>query len=136
MAGSLLDAAFLVCPPGKRPDVPAVPEAGGGAAVTVKFELLSALPTVLVTVTRPVVAPDGTVAEIELSATTANVAGTSLKLTAVTPAKLLPAIATVVPAAPLAGDTLAIAGAATEVAWRVIFSSYDSFAEFPAARRI
>jgi hypothetical protein len=65
----------------------------------------------LVTEIFPLVAVPGTVAVIWVSESTVyEVLGELLKLTAATPAKLLPVIFTEVPAAPLAGENELIDG--------------------------
>jgi hypothetical protein len=69
---------------------------------------LAELVTVLagvVTLTRPVVAPLGTVAEIFVAEVTLNEAATPLNLTEVAPVKFVPLMATTVPTFPLVGDS-------------------------------
>jgi hypothetical protein len=87
---------------------------GGGAGTvpgTVKTVLLSTVPTGVETRTLPVRAPLGTVAVMLVGANTANDAGTSPpKSTPVTPMKLVPAMVTVEPTAPLAGRKNRIVG--------------------------
>ncbi len=79
-------------------------------AVTVKLETLVAAPHGLATWIFPVVAPSGTVAEIEVAEATLNVAATPLNLTLVAPLKPLPAMVTVFPVAALVGVKLEIDG--------------------------
>ena len=96
--------------------VPTPPEAGDrlvmlGGRITVNVTPLLVIP-LAVTVTGPVVAPEGTCAVIEvLVQVLIVVAATPLKLTApfVVP-KLVPVIVTAVPAGPKAGDSLEMAG--------------------------
>ena len=67
------------------------------------------VPADVVTLTEPDVAPDGTVARMEVSDTTEKaLAARPLNLTAVVPVKPLPAIVTIVPTGPLVGDRLVI----------------------------
>jgi hypothetical protein len=78
--------------------------AGGGVVVTVKAVVLVPVPPPVVTLMGPVVAPLGTVALIEVSDATENVAAdTPLKVTLLAPVKPVPTIDTVVPTAPLVG---------------------------------
>jgi hypothetical protein len=72
---------------------------------------LVAVPTELVTVTLPVVAPDGTVAAIFVSEFMANVAWLPLNATFVAVLNLVPLIVTVAPTAPLVGEIEEIVGA-------------------------
>src|SRR5689334_3622795 len=81
-----------------------------GAGITVKLELLVAVPPGALTLIGPVVAVAGTVAEIEVSEMTVNVALTPLNLTAVAPVKFVPVIVTLVPAGPLVGVKLVNVG--------------------------
>jgi hypothetical protein len=76
----------------------------------VKSPLLVALPFGVVTPIGPSSAAAGTVALIRLAETTVKAAAAPLKSTAVAPVKLLPSIATSVPAGPLAGEKPVIAG--------------------------
>lgn len=128
------DAMPPFCDGGMVPEVP--PELDEGSLVTVKVELLDALPPLDVLIEiRPVVAPDGTVAEIALSAVIVNVDGIPWNFTTVVPEKRVPAIVTVVPTGPLAGVMLVTSGGSTVPLRRVTVRSYDPFAELPAARR-
>ena len=54
----------------------------------------------VVTLTKPLVAPAGTVASISVADTTVNIASTPLKLTAVEPVRFVPRIRTVAPTLP------------------------------------
>src|SRR5436305_892668 len=74
-----------------------------GGVVTVKLLALVALPTGVVTLIGPEVAPVGTGAVSWVSALTVKLAAVPLKLTAVVPLKLLPLIVTTVPTGPLVG---------------------------------
>jgi len=74
----------------------------------VKFVELVPVPTELVTVIRPVVAPVGTVAVICVLLLTVNVAFVPLNLTLVAPVKFVPVIVTEVPTGPLVGPRLAM----------------------------
>jgi hypothetical protein len=69
-----------------------------------------AVPTGFVTVTGPVVAPDGTVVVIEVAETTVNVAVVPLNFTPVTPVKLDPVMVTAVPTGPMVGENDVITG--------------------------
>src|SRR5438067_6000250 len=90
-----------------------------GSAVTavvvdapkIKLVALVAVPSGVVTVMGPVVAPVGTVAVIEVSETTVKlVAATPLNSMPVAPAKVVPVIVTTFPARPLAGVKEVMAG--------------------------
>src|SRR3989442_11888715 len=70
---------------------------------TVKLVALVAVPSGVVTAMASVVAPVGTVAVMEVSETTAKLAGTPLNLTAVAPVKFVPVIVTTVPTGPKVG---------------------------------
>src|SRR2546427_92717 len=78
---------------------------------TVKLLALVAVPPEVVTLIGPVVAPLGTVAEIEVAEFTVKLALTPLKVTVVAPVKLVPVIVTLVPTGPLVGGMLVIVGA-------------------------
>ena len=95
--------------------VPTVPVVGEklvivGGLVTVKELLLVAVPLGVVTLTGPVVAPAGTVAEICVAELTVNVALVALNCTDVAPVKLVPLIVTLVPTGPLVGAKLVMVG--------------------------
>ena len=79
-------------------------------AVTVKLPALVDVPPGVVTVSRPVVAPAGTIAWIEVSEVTAKLALTPLNVTEVAPVNPVPLIDTAVPTGPLAGAKPLIAG--------------------------
>ena len=101
--------------------VPTGPLAGeklvivGALAVTTKPLALVAVPPGVVTRIRPVVAPAGTSARIEVAESTMKPALTALKVTAVTPTKPVPLIVTIVPTGPLAGVKPVMLGAALNV---------------------
>jgi hypothetical protein len=82
--------------------------AGGGT--TVNAPLLVAVPEGVVTLSRPVVAPAGTVAWIAVAEVTVKLALVPLNATDVAPVKPVPLIVTVVPTGPLVGVKPAIAG--------------------------
>src|SRR5947208_3509548 len=80
-------------------------------AVTVNELLLVAVPPGVVTLIVPVVAPLGTVAEIEVDEVTEKLTAlVPLNVTAVAPVKLVPVIVTLVPTGPLVGVKLVIVG--------------------------
>ena len=101
--------------------VPTAPRVGekepiAGTASTVKLVELAALPTWLVTVIAPVVAPGGTTAVRVVSEVAMKVeAEIPLNLTAVVPVNPVPAKVKVVPIAPMAGEKVVIAGSAKTV---------------------
>ena len=68
--------------------------------LTVKLAALVAVPPGAVTVTGPLVAPEGTVAVICVSLFTVKVAARPLKATAVAPVKPLPTKVTLLPTGP------------------------------------
>src|SRR2546428_13120435 len=78
---------------------------------TVRVLALEAVPPEVVTLIGPVVAPLGTVAEIEVAEFTVKLALVPLNRTAVAPVKFVPLIVTVVPTGPLVGVKLVIVGA-------------------------
>src|SRR5437899_4177570 len=83
----------------------------GGLAVTVKLLALVAVPPEVVTLRGPLVAPLGTVAEIEVAEVTVKfVALVPLKVTAEAPVQIVPLICTVVFTGPLVGEKLLIVG--------------------------
>jgi hypothetical protein len=79
-----------------------------GAKTTVKLLALVAVPPGVVTAIGPVVAPAGTVAVIWVEELTVKLALVPLNLTEVAPARLVPAITTLVPTGPLVGLKLVI----------------------------
>src|SRR5207237_8480505 len=81
-----------------------------GGLTTVNELALVAVPSGVVTLSGPVLAPAGTVAWIAVSEVTVKVALTPLKATDVAPLKLVPLMVTVVPTGPLPGEKLAIVG--------------------------
>ena len=100
--------------------VPTGPLAGekpvtvGATAVTVKLELLVAVPPLVVTEIAPVVAPDGTLAVIDVLSVTVRVYATvPLNLTTAPRPKPVPVIVTDDPTGPLAGEKPVTAGATT-----------------------
>jgi hypothetical protein len=81
-------------------------------AVTVKLDVLVAVPAGVVTEIGPLAAPGGTVAVIDESDATVNAdAAVPLNATAVAPVKPWPASDTFVPGGPLRGSKAEIAGA-------------------------
>jgi hypothetical protein len=80
------------------------------SAVTVKIPALMTVPAIVVTLIRPVVAPMGTVAVIDVSEPTERFALVPLNSTAVAPVKLVPVIVTLVPTGPLVGKNSIIMG--------------------------
>jgi hypothetical protein len=93
--------------------VPACPLVGVKlliAGFTVKLLALVAVPTELVTVIFPVVAPAGTVAVIFVAEFMTNVACVLLNATAVAVLKFVPLIVTAAPTAPLVGEMEVIVG--------------------------
>lgn len=79
--------------------------------VTVKFDVLVAVPPAVVTLMGPVVAPVGTVAVILVAELTMKVALTPLNLTEVAPVKFVPVIVTLDPTGPDVGENEVIVGA-------------------------
>ena len=90
--------------------VPLPARATVNVTVTVKLLVLVAVPPAVVTLTGPVVAVAGTIAWIDASERTLKVALVPLKVTAVAPVRFEPLMVTVLPAGPLAGVKLEIAG--------------------------
>ena len=81
-----------------------------GDDVTVKLAALVAVPSSVVTMMEPVVAPAGTVVVTVPELLTVNVAGCPLNETAVAPVKFVPVIVTTVPPTPLGGVKEMMAG--------------------------
>ena len=79
--------------------------------LTLKVEVLIAVPPCVTTLMVPVVAPVGTVAVIWVAELTKKLALTPLNLTAVTPEKFVPVINTEAPTGPEFGVKLVIVGA-------------------------
>lgn len=77
---------------------------------TTKFEGLVATPAGVITVTGPVEAPMGTIAEMRADDSTVKSAATPLNLTDVAPERLPPVIATRVPGHPLFGSSVVMLG--------------------------
>ncbi|HJW76535.1 MAG TPA: hypothetical protein VJ787_12875 [Thermoleophilia bacterium] len=73
---------------------------GVGVGLTVKLAALVAVPPGAVTVSGPLVAPEGTIAVICVSLFTVKVAGRPLKATAEAPVKPLPTRVTLLPTGP------------------------------------
>ena len=71
--------------------------------LTRKERELVAVPAAVVTAIEPVLAPPGTVAVIDVSEITENVAVAPLNVTVFAPVKCVPVIDTVVPTGPLVG---------------------------------
>ena len=82
---------------------------------TMKLAALVAVPSAVVTVIGPVVAPAGTVARICVVEFNVNVAFTPLNRTAVGAMKLVPSIVTCVPTGPVIGEKEEIVGVAFAV---------------------
>src|SRR5436190_17947284 len=74
-----------------------------GGLMTVKLAALLAVPSEVVTLIGPLVAPAGTVAVIAVAEPTVKLALVPLNSTAVAPVKLVPLIVTLVPTGPLPG---------------------------------
>src|SRR5437879_9640060 len=87
---------------------------------TVKLLALVAVPPGVVTLSGPVVAPLGTVAEIEVEEVAVKLALVPLKVTAVAPVKFVPVIVTGVPTGPLVGTKLVIVGGLTTVTVKLV----------------
>ncbi len=88
-----------------------VDQGSSGATSTVNALALVAVPTGVVTLIGPVVAPVGTVASIEVAEVTVKFALTPLKVTAVAPVKFVPLIVTLVmTGGPFVGVKLVIVG--------------------------
>jgi hypothetical protein len=81
-----------------------------GGLETVKLLALLAVPTEVVTLIGPVIAPAGTVAVIAVAEFTVKLALVPLNITAVAPVKFVPLIVTLVPTAPLLGVKLVTVG--------------------------
>src|SRR5256885_10786787 len=85
----------------------------GGGGSSVNAALLVADPPGVVTLSRPVVAPAGTVAWIAVAELTVKLALTPLNATAVAPVKFVPLMVTLIPTGPLVGAKLVIVGGLT-----------------------
>jgi hypothetical protein len=83
---------------------------GTGEAVTVNDEGDEALPPAVVTVHRPLVAPDGTVVEIDVAELTVNEALVPFSVTELAPMRFVPVSVTGVPTGPLDGLTFVRVG--------------------------
>ena len=83
--------------------------------LTVKLLVLVAVPPGVATLSGPVVAPAGTVAWIAVADVTVKLALTPLNVTAVTPAKFVPLMVTLLPTSPLVGVKLVMVGGFTTV---------------------
>lgn len=83
-----------------------------GTVRTVKMLGLVAVPPGVVTVTRPDVAPAGTVVVTVVAVLLPTTPAVPLKLTAVAPARLVPVMVTAAPTSPLVGAKLVILGVA------------------------
>src|SRR3989442_337907 len=86
-----------------------------GGGMTVKLPALLAVPPGVVTLSGPVVAPDGTVAVMVVAEFTVKLALVPLNRTAEAPVKLVPLMVTLVPTGPLAGVKLVTVGGLTTV---------------------
>jgi hypothetical protein len=96
---------------------------GGAAAVTVKFWELAAVPSGVVTLIGPVVAPEGTVVVILVFEFAVNVADTPSNVTLVAAMRSVPVIATDVPTGPLVGENEEIVGAAAQDAGAITIAA-------------
>jgi hypothetical protein len=83
---------------------------GGPPGVTVKLAALVEVPSSVITVIGPVVAPAGTVVVTVPGSLTVKAAAAPLNETAVAPVKFVPVIVTPVPPLPLAGAKEVMAG--------------------------
>src|SRR5204863_5258109 len=81
-----------------------------GGLMTVKLAALLAVPSEVVTLIGPLVAPAGTVAVIAVAEPTVKLALVPLNSTALAPEKLVPLIVTLAPTGPLPGVKLVIVG--------------------------
>ena len=81
-----------------------------GGLMTVKLAALLAVPSEVVTLIGPLVAPAGTVAVIAVAEPTVKLALVPLNSTALAPVKLVPLIVTLVPTGPLPGVKLVMVG--------------------------
>src|SRR5204863_6650095 len=81
-----------------------------GGLITVKLLALLAVPSGVVTLIGPLVAPAGTVAVIAVAEPTVKLALVPLNSTAEAPLKLVPLMVTLVPTGPLPGVKLEIVG--------------------------
>lgn len=104
---NLTDVAPVRFVPSIFTEVPTPPEpgpksviVGAGGGGTAKIAELVAVPAGVVTAIVPLVAPAGTVVEIEVSPLPVKVALVPLNLTAVAPLRFVPVIVTPVPAGP------------------------------------
>src|SRR5205823_6182740 len=84
-----------------------------GGLMTVKLAALLAVPSEVVTLIGPLVAPAGTVVVIAVAELTVKLVLTLLNSTAVAPLKLVPLIVTLVPTGPLLGVKLEKIGRAS-----------------------
>jgi hypothetical protein len=103
-----------------------------GAAITVKFEPLVAVPSGVVTLIGPVVAPEGTCAVIFVLEFPVNVADVPLNLTVVAPMRSPPLMVTDVPTPPLVGENDEIVGAAAHDAGATAIATMSTAATIAA----
>jgi hypothetical protein len=97
-----------------EPDVgvkPLTTGCGGGEPLTVKLVEDVPVPCGVVTLIGPLVAPDGTLAEMLVSELSANAAAVPLNVTLVAPVKYEPVIVTASPTFPLVGEKSLTIGA-------------------------
>jgi hypothetical protein len=111
-------------------DVPTGPEVGEkevtiglAEAVTVKLWELVAVPSGVVTLIGPVVAPEGTVDVMVVFEFAVNVADTPLNVTLVAAMRSVPVIVTDVPTGPLVGEIEEIVGAAAQDAGAIAIAA-------------
>jgi hypothetical protein len=110
--------------------------AGTVVVITVKSDELVAVPSGVVTLMRPVVAPEGTWEVIFPHPFTVKVAWVPLNLTAVASLSAVPWIVTVVPTLPLAGENVEIVGAAAHDAGAIVISSAITATTSPALMNV
>src|SRR5438046_2660309 len=91
-----------------------------GGLMTVKLAALLAVPSEVVTLIGPLVAPAGTVAVIAVAEFTVKLALVPLNSTAEAPVKLVPLMVTLAPTGPLPGVTLVIVGGLITVKLHVL----------------
>src|SRR5437879_5335809 len=95
--------------------LPAFAAVNATPTLTVKLLVLVAVPPGVATLSGPVVAPAGTVAWMAVADVTVKLALTPLNVTAVTPAKFVPLMVTLLPNSPLVGVKLVMVGGFTTV---------------------
>jgi hypothetical protein len=96
---------------------------GAAAVVTVKLWELVAVPSRVVTLIGPVVAPEGTVVVILVFEFTVIVAETPLNFTLVAAVRSVPWIVTAMPTGPLVGENEEMVGAAAQDAGAIAIAA-------------